>query len=177
MSEFNAANRLFVSYIDKSCEYYLSHGYGNPYRWACYEDVPFSPLTKPLSNSRVGLVSTARLVGPDLIPDLISPAELFRQNPSLQGVYTAPTVPPPVALYTDHLRWDKEATHTRDVETFLPIRRLQEFATAGRIRDLSPRFYGVPTDYSQRRIIEEYAPTVLDLYRADAVDVMLLVAL
>jgi hypothetical protein len=57
------------------------------------------------------------------------------------------------ALLTDHLSWHKEATHTRDVESFLPIRRLEEFAAAGVIGSPSPRFYGVPTDYRQRGIM------------------------
>ena len=34
MNEFDPSHRIFVSYIDKSREYYLARGYGNPYRWA-----------------------------------------------------------------------------------------------------------------------------------------------
>lgn len=162
MSEFDAAHRLFVSYIDKSRAYYLTRGYNNPYRWARHEDAPFRPLAKPLSQSRVGLITTAALPG---------------DPRSLTEVYAAPTAPPPTALYTEHRSWHKEATHTRDVESFLPIRRLAEFAACGRIGGISPRFYGVPTDYSQRRTIHEYAPAALDLCRTDAVDVALLVPL
>ncbi len=159
MSEFDPSHRIFVSYIDKSREYYLARGYGNPYRWAHHEDVPFAPLAKPLSRSRVALITTAALPGEDR---------------SVMEVYAASTVPPPAALCTDHRSWHKEATHTRDVESFLPIRRLEEFATVGRIDIPSPRFYGVPTDFSQRRTVDNYAPAVLDLCRADAVDVALL---
>ena len=162
MSEFEASHRSFVSYIDKSREYYLARGYGNPYRWAHHEDAPFAPLAKPLSQSRVALVSTAALT---------------RERSTLKEVYSAPAEPPPVALYTDHRSWDKKATHTRDVESFLPIRRVAEFAAAGRIGGPAPRFYGVPTDFSQRRTVDEYAPAILDLCRADAVDIALLVPL
>ena len=162
MTEFDSAHRIFVSYIDKSREYYLARGYGNPYRWAHHEDAPFAPLAKPLSQSRVALVSTAALT---------------REGGDLMEVYCAPTEPPPVALYTDHRSWDKKATHTRDVESFLPIRRVAEFAAVGLIGGLSPHFYGVPTDFSQRRTVDKYAPAVLDLCRADAVDVALLVPL
>jgi hypothetical protein len=159
MSEFDPSHRTFVSYIDKSREYYLARGYGNPYRWAHHEDAPFAPLAKPLGNSRAGLITTAALPG---------------DHRSLRHVYAAPTVPPPTALFTDHRSWHKEATHTRDVESFLPIRGLEEFAAVGRIGGASPRFYGVPTDYSQRRTVNTYAPAVLDLCRADAVDVAFL---
>ena len=162
MTEFDTSRRIFVSYIDKSREYYLARGYGNPYRWAHNDNAPFAPLAKPLSQSRVALVSTAALT---------------REGGDLMEVYCAPTEPPPVALYTDHRSWDKKATHTRDVESFLPIRRVAEFAVVGRIGSISPRFYGVPTDFSQRRTVDKYAPAILDLCRADEVDVALLVPL
>ena len=97
MTEFDPAHRNFVSYIDKSREYYLARGYGNPYRWAHHENAPFAALAKPLSQSRVALVSTAART---------------REDASLMEVYGAPTEPPPFALYTDHRSWDKKATHT-----------------------------------------------------------------
>ena len=160
MPEFDSSHRIFVSYIDKSREYYLARGYENPYRWAHYEDAPFAPLAKPLSQSRVALITTAAL---------------NREN--LTEIYAATTDPPPIAMYTDHRSWDKKATHTRDVESFLPIQRIREFAAAGRIGGPSPRFYGVPADFSQRRTIDQRAPAVLELCRADAVDFAVLVPL
>ena len=159
MNEFDSAHRIFVSYIDKSREFYLARGFRNPYRWAHNEDASFTPLKKPLSDCRVGLVTTALL------------AETGRKT---KKVYAAPTAPAPSSLYTEHISWHKEATHTRDLGSFLPIRRVEECANDHRLGSLSPRFYGVPTDFSQRRTNEEYAPAVLDLCRADAVDVALL---
>ena len=53
------ARRVFVSYIDKSREYYLAQGFGNPYRWAYNADVPFAPLPKPLAECRIGVVTTS----------------------------------------------------------------------------------------------------------------------
>ena len=51
--------RSFVSYIDRSREYYAAQGYTQPYAWAYFRNVPFVPLQKPLSECRVGLVTTA----------------------------------------------------------------------------------------------------------------------
>ena len=48
-----------IPYMQKTREYYLALGYGNPYRWAHYADVPFTPLTTPLAQARVALISTA----------------------------------------------------------------------------------------------------------------------
>ncbi len=42
---------------------------------------------------------------------------------------------------------------------------------------MSPRFYGVPTSYSQRRTIQQHGPAVEDFMRQDDVDVALLVPL
>lgn len=162
MAEFDRAHRIFVSYIDKSREYYLARGYANPYRWAHYEDAPFATLMKPLRECRVGLVTTAAL---------------NEETAKIKRVYSSTTTPPPDEMYTEHRSWDKKATHTRDVESFLPVRRVSEFAADGRIASISPRFYGAPTDFSQRRTIEGYAPSILDLCRADCVDVVLLVPL
>ena len=162
MSDIDPTQRGFVSYIDKSREYYLAKGYGNPYRWASNPDAPFTPLSKPLSESRVALFTTASRTS---------------ENWKVREVYTAPTQPPPEALYTRHLSWHKKATHTDDVETFLPIQRLTEYAAAGRISSLAPRFYGVPTDYSAGKTVQEFAPAALDFCQEDEVDIALLVAL
>ncbi|MGB1251668.1 MAG: hypothetical protein ACPG8W_13705 [Candidatus Promineifilaceae bacterium] len=159
---FAPTHRDFVSYIDKSREFYLDKGFGNPYKWATNYDVPFASLDKPLSACRVGLVTTAAL------------DEAGGKN---RQVYAAPTDPVPTYLHTHHLSWHKTATHTRDVETFLPVQRVNEFVSAERIHSLSPRFYGVPTKFSQRQTSTEHAPMILDMCRADKVDVVLLVAL
>ena len=42
--------RSYVSYIDRSREYYAAQGYSQPYTWAHHDDAPFTPLKKPLSD-------------------------------------------------------------------------------------------------------------------------------
>jgi hypothetical protein len=158
-------HRTFVSYIDRTREFYSAQGYDRPYRWAHFDAVPFSGLVKPLAESRVGLLTTASPWRDDKPKDGV-----------LRGAkqpWSGPTASPPERLYTDDLSWDKEATHTDDVDSFLPIRALESLAREGRVESLAPRFYGVPTDYSQRRTVEEDAPEILRLCREDAVDVLL----
>ncbi len=162
-------HRTFVSYIDRTREFYAAQGYDRPYRWAHFEHVPFAALSKPLSESRVGLVTTAGD---------------WHQREAEDGVlrgakqpWSGSTANPPERLYTDDLAWDKQATHTDDVDSFLPIRTLARLAQEGRIGELSPRFYGAPTDYSQRRNREDDAPEIERLCREDGVDVALLVPL
>jgi D-proline reductase (dithiol) PrdB len=160
-------HRSFVSYIDRSREYYAVQGYDRPYAWAHHDDAAFTPLGKPLSACRIGLVTTAaRTQRTDMIGAPLMLRELYAQ----------PAEPPPARLFTDGLFWDKEATHTDDVDSFLPINRLAECA-AGLIGSASPRFYGVPTDYSQSRTRENAAPRILTWCREDAVDAVLLAGL
>ena len=161
-------HRIFVSYIDKSREYYTAQGYTNPYRWAYHQDAPFVPLRRPLGEARIGIVTTASIVDDDDEPAPFSVPRV---------VFSAPTDPPPERLYTMHRSWDKVATHTDDLESYLPIDRLQEAAATGRIGSLSPRYYGAPTEYSQRKTTEADAPELLRLCREDGVDAALLVAL
>ena len=156
--------RLFVSYIDRTREFYAAQGYDRPYRWATNAEVPFTPLPKPLSECSVTVLTTASL-HQDKAP----------QDGVLRGgkeVWSGSTAEIPERLYTDDLSWDKEATHTNDVDSFLPVRRLAEFVESGRIGRLAPRFHGVPTDYSQRRTLEQDAPEILRRCRDDGVDVV-----
>ena len=80
-------------------------------------------------------------------------------------------------LYNNDLFWDKDNTHTEDLDTYLPINRLREFAAEGRIGAVSERFYGIPTDYSQRRTQRNDSPRIEEWMRQDGVDVALLVPL
>lgn len=155
------SHRAFVSYIDKSREYYSASGYDKPYRWPRHDSVPFAALSKPLSESRVGVVTTA-----DLLPGEV-PREhkLFSaDNADYDKLYREKS-------------WDKEATHTDDPETYLPLKRLSEHVEAGTIGSLSPRFYGAPTDYSQRLTLEQDAPQIAAWMKEDAVDIALLIPL
>ena len=160
------AYRTFVSYIDRSREYYSAQGYTRPYTWAHFREVPFTKLDKSLSKCRVGLVTTAGRKD-YLGSDQLLPREL----------YAMAADPIPSRLYTNHLFWDKKATHTDDVDSFIPFHRLTEFVAEGRIGSLSPRFYGVPTDYSQNRTINQDAPRILEWCREDKVDAVMLSAL
>ena len=164
-------HRSFVSYIDRTREFYAAQGYTRAYAWAHYDDVPFASLRKPLSQCRVGLVTTAGN------PETEMKLDPLGLGLSVKELYVQPTNPAPTNLYTQDLGWDKEATHTNDVGSFLPINRLSEYADDGRIGSVSPRFYGVPTDYSQSGTSRRYAPQILQWCREDSVDAVLLSAL
>lgn len=169
MSDTPITHRSFVSYIDRTREFYAAQGYDKPYRWAHHTAVPFTPLAKPLAESRVAVVTTASpFIGQDGHEGVLRGGK---------EVWSGETAVTPERLYTDDLAWDKESTHTNDVESFVPLGSLRAFVKEGRIGSLAKRFHGVPTDYSQRRTLEVDAPEILARCREDAVDIALLVPL
>ena len=161
------SHRTFTSYIDRTRHYYAAQGYEQPYQWARNDEVPFAKLSKPLSGSRLTLITTS---GPWSVQD----KEVLRGK---REVWSGSTSEPPEKLFTDHLSWDKENTHTEDVGSFLPITRIREYVAQGRLGSIAPRYHGVPTDYSQRATREKDAPQILERCLEDGVDIALLVPL
>ena len=147
-----------IRYMERTRHYYRALGYARDYVWAHFEDVPFAKLAKPLSQARIALITTA------------SPADFD----GVKRVWSGNVSPPPERLHTDSVAWDKESTHTRDRESFLPIEAASDLAKAGLFAGLTPRFHGVPTEYSQRKTIEQDAPEILKRVRADGADAALL---
>ena len=164
-------HRSFVSYIDRTRDFYAAQGYTKAYAWPRHDDVPFTPLPRPLSECRVGLVTTAGK------PQSEGKTDPFGLMLAVRDLYAESSNPPPARLFTADLGWDKEATNTDDIDSFMPVNRLSEYAAEGRIGSVSPRFYGVPTDYSQRRTSKDYAPRILEWCREDGVNALLLSAL
>jgi hypothetical protein len=158
-----------VRYIDRTRDYYLGQGYEKPYQWAHHTDAPFTPLTRPLAECRVAIVSTSdiAIAGPDGTRD--------RSNEFAVGnVYSLPADTPLEKLYSRQEHYDQHATTLDDVNVYYPVTRLQELVERGRIGSLAPRFHGVYTGYSSRKTAEVDAPEVLDRCREDGVDVVLL---
>jgi len=159
-----STHRRFVSYIDKSREYYAAQGYDRPYRWPIPNERPaFTPLPGPLATLRLGLVTSAYPLPPR---GEVAPVEV---------PYAQPVEPLPTTKFSADTNRDTSAAPANERESYLPLARLGEAAAAGRIASLSPRFYGAPFDYSQRRTTEQDAPAVVELLRADSVDVAMLV--
>lgn len=152
-----------ISYMERTRQYYRAQGYTDDYRWAHFESVPFTRPVKALDQSRVTVVTTAM------------PGDAASRSD--REVTAVPVAPPPRRLYTDHLSWDKDNTHTRDIPSFLPLWQLAQLRDAGIIGSLAPRFYCVPTEYSQRTTIDTDAPEILALCRQDQADIALLVPL
>ncbi|HJP52860.1 MAG: hypothetical protein QGH99_02570 [Pseudomonadales bacterium] len=159
----------YVRYIDKTREYYLSQGYDKPYKWAHFEDIPFTELTKPLDQCRATIVSTSSIT--------------YRQEEAsdaphatlTDSVYSIDTDVPKDRLFTDIGHFDSHETTLEDVDSFYPVTHLRNLVAEGRLDSLATRCHGVLTSYSQRRTLEVDAPEVLRRCREDQVDVAFMV--
>jgi D-proline reductase (dithiol) PrdB len=167
-----AALDLPIRYIDRSRAYYLALGYDNPYRWAHNSDVPFAALTKPVTCSRVGLITTAAPFKPDAGDQ--GPSAPYNAAAKFTEVYSMPIDPQP-DLRISHVGYDRKHTSAEDINSYFPLQRLKEAAASGRIGELNSRFYAVPTLRSQRLTTERDAPRILDLCREDGIDAAILV--
>jgi hypothetical protein len=163
---------LPIRYIDRSRNYYLALGYDNPYRWAHNRDVPFTPLRKPLAECHVAILTTGALYDPAAGDQ--GPWAPYNAGAKFTRVYSAPVDPSP-DVRISHVGYDRKHTSAEDVNTYLPLARLQAAASRGRVGELNSRLFGVPTLRSQRLTTERDAPDVLEFLRADAVDAAVIV--
>jgi hypothetical protein len=159
-----------VRYIDKTRAYYQAEGYGNPYEWAHFDDIPFTPFAsvgRALSQCRVGVVTTSELARRD--------AEAGSDDPR-RLVYWLPTDLPVDQLYSKKASYDRYATSLDDVDSYLPLTHLHSFIAERRIGAVAPRFQVIYSEYSQRKTLTVDAPEILKQMREDRVDVAVLAA-
>jgi len=162
----------YIRYIDRTHEYYRSLGYEKTYNYAHNVDIPFTPLKKPLSESRVTLVTTASFV-------LMDEEGLPLEEPMMLGtnaleVFTAPSDWPADRILSTSEDHDRYQTDMEDVNAFFPTKRMQEFLKEGIFGSLSKNYYRTLPNYSHRKTTEVDGPEIVRQCREDNVDVALL---
>ena len=161
-----------IPYMARTREYYLAIGYDTPYRWAHYTSAPFQPLKKPLAKSRVAIVTTAAPFDPAKGDQ--GPGAKYNGGAKFYQVYDGDTSKTH-DLRISHIAYDRVHTTADDSGTWFPLPVLKRLAAAGRIGEIAPRFFGAPTNRSQRVTIETDAPEILARCRADNVHAAVLV--
>ncbi|MDF1800401.1 MAG: glycine/sarcosine/betaine reductase selenoprotein B family protein [Planctomycetota bacterium] len=141
------------------------------YRWRQIDPVPFAPLSKPLAECRVGLVSSAGFVAPGVEPfdeELRGGDSSWRSVPS-----DADT-----SSFSDSHR-SESFDHTgmeRDPELVFPLTRLHELAAEGWIGEVAPRHASCMGSITATgRLVNESAPDMAAQFVEDQVDLVLLV--
>jgi D-proline reductase (dithiol) PrdB len=161
-----------VRYIERTRSYYLGLGYDNPYVWAHYIDVPFTPLKKPLNQSVLGLITTA--VPFDSAKGNQGPGASYNAAAKFYQPYQT-RIDAEIDLRIAHVGIDRKNANMEDSNCWFPLAAARQVVNAQRIQALSPHFYGLPTNRSQRHTLDIDAPIILEMLRADKVDVAVLI--
>ncbi len=158
---------MHVEYMKMIADRYGKLGYP-AYQWYHAEDEPpFAPLKKPLSESRIGVLSTsgAYVVG--------QKAYYYKDDSSTRAI---PKDTPKDKIHFSHLTENYLEGPRRDPGCMVPTEALRRLEDEGAIGEVADEIFScMGAVYSQRRVREELAPAMLDAYRAQKVDAAFLI--
>jgi len=169
---FAVAHDAPIPYLQRIRDYYKALGYAAPYAWAHYSDVPFRPLAKPLSKSRVTIITTAAPYLPGKGDQ--GPGAPYNAAVKFYTVYSGETAKDH-DLRISHIAIDRKHTTAEDPAAYFPLTELRQSAASGRIGSVAPRFHGAPTNRSHRATLEVDSPEIVARCKADGVDGAILV--
>jgi D-proline reductase (dithiol) PrdB len=141
------------------------------YPWRRVDPVPFVPLERPLSETRLAVVSSAGFVAPGqpgFDPRVRGGDWSFREIPGDLDL----------ARLTEHHRSDAfdHRGITRDPNLALPLDRLRELVRAGRLGGLASTHYSFMGSLTAvGRFVRDTAPEIARRLRAQGVDAALVV--
>ena len=155
-----------VDYIERTREQYGALGY-SPYKWVHSEDAPpFEPVSKPLAESRIGLIASGGIYRKGQI------AFHYRDDISFRII---PTDTDKSTLRATHFAYDVTDARS-DPNVVFPLETLLAEACEGDIGEVAPNAYtfmgGI---YSVRKVRDVLAPALAERMEEDAVDAALLV--
>ena len=160
-----------IRYIDRTHAWYGALGYGNPYRYAQFTDVPFAPLSKPLSASRITICTTAAPFRAHLGDQ--GPTAPYNAAAKFYEIYAGDTTAEH-DLRVSHVGVDRPHL-SGDSGCWFPLPALQRAARTGVVGSVAPHFFGVPTNRSLRHTLEVDAPDLLQRCLRDEIDAAILV--
>ena len=155
-----------VDYIPRITAQYSGLGYGE-YQWLESQNAPaWTPLTKPLSDSKVGLICTGGIYSAG------QTAFHFKDDTTYRAIPTDVDVED---LRATHFAYDLTDAR-KDINVVFPVEQLRTMVDEGVIDSMATDAYTLMGGiYSTRRVREELIPALVDRVLADEVDVVLLV--
>jgi D-proline reductase (dithiol) PrdB len=133
-------------------------------------DIPWTPLSKPVAESVIALVTTAGVHLKSQEPfDMDDPDG----DPSFREI---PSDARKEDLTITHKYYDHSAAD-RDINVVLPLDRMREFVAGGRIRGVAPAVYGFMGHIHGRHLsmlLAESAPEVARCLKTDGADAVVL---
>lgn len=152
-----------VDYIPRTRELYSDFA---PYRWVVNSDAPpWTPLSKPIAQSKVALMSSGGIMYRDQ-------PRFHREDASYRRIPKNATRDELSIWHFGYITTDAKA----DPNCVFPLERLREFEHEGVIGELSdPAFSFMGGIYSARKVHEELAPQIADELKRAHVDAFYLV--
>jgi len=155
-----------VRYIDRTRAQYGALGYGE-YAWVHETGAPpFTPLGKPIAESRLGVVASGGIYVHG------QTAFTFKDDTTYRAI---PATIDSSELRATHFAYDLTDAR-RDINCVLPVDTLRGLVDEGAVGSLAPSLLtcmgGI---YSSRRVREELAPALVQRCLDDGVQVLLLV--
>ena len=139
-----------------------------------HDAIPWTPLEKPLSESRIALLSTAGISMKhdppfDMETERVNP---MRGDPSWRALRADATAKD---ILANHLHIDTGYVE-RDLNVALPLDRLRELAEEGFIGSVAPTHYSIMgyQGNDSSKLVAESAPAIAASMRNEEVDLALL---
>ena len=152
-----------IAYIPRTRDLYPDYP---PYRWVVNQDVPWTPLAKPLSRCRVALISSGGVHRVDQPPFHTRDDTSYREISRDVGVEE---------LRVTHFGYRTEDAE-KDPNCVFPLERMRELEVEGVIGELAdPAYSFIGGIYSARRVRDELIPPLIEGLKQNHVDVLYLV--
>lgn len=155
-----------ADYLAETKRLYDSLGYDS-YRWAERTDPPpWTPLSKPLAESRVTLIGSG---------GVYRRGQMAFHTKDDTSIRSIPTDTPGSELRTAHFAYDQTDAR-QDPNCVFPLDRLRELVDDGTIGSLSPNAFGFMGGiYSVRRLEQDTIPALIEALKTEEPDLVLLV--
>ncbi len=157
-----------IKYVDELNAHYGSMGHP-PYKWTINTEAPFTPLTKPLSECTVTMLTSGG------ISQCTAPA----WDPMSRNDHRLDAIPNDAdsADFQIHDAYYDHRDADEDLNCQFPIDRLRELVEAGELGALAPRFWSgfMGRIYNRTKVIEESAPAYAAELKKDEVDLLIAV--
>ncbi len=155
-----------IDYIQRTRDQYAAFGYP-PYQWVSSEDAPpLTPLDKPVTACRVGLVASGGVYIKGQVAFHFKDDTSFREIPRDVDYRD---------LRVTHFAYDLTDARA-DPNVVFPLQTLLDLERLGRVGQVGPHAYtfmgGI---YSSRRVREELAGALAEKLQRDEVDAAILV--
>ncbi len=157
-----------IAYVTQLNEFYRSQGFP-PYQWTVNDTAPLTPMTKPLRECRIAMLTSGGVSRKVDAPF----------NPQARNDLRVDAVPRDTAgdFFVIHDDYYNHADADRDINCMFPLERLRELAAERVIGEVAPHHYSgfMGRTYIRSAVVNEAAPVLVRRLRDESVDAFVLV--